>query len=379
MFTFEETKRPSFWKKNQNKFAVLSALSLIIATVLFKTTFAANISLNSGSNVEYGQGIAQAVACSGATSITIAPTNAFTNSSNGGSFALSGFTVSNIPSGCSGFDFTITVYDNSSNTPLSIYGGTSNSVLVWDNLSNYVIPTSQTGLTITNNSTSSFTISFATPVASAGSTYKFGIQSSPNSVSLTCANGGSCNIGDTGPGGGVVFLINTSGYSETGAPCGSNCHYLEVAPTGWNGSNDPGPDWCGGTNNTTLINASGAGIGSGFSNTNLMMTSNGGCSEGAGYIAYNYAGNDLSAHQWFLASKGELNELCKYANTETTGTGSTCTAGTLRSGFLTNYYWWSSTEYSATDVYHQLFQSGVQGTGNLKAGSTLYMRPIRAF
>lgn len=59
-------------------------------------------------------------------------------------------------------------------------------------------------------------------------------------VSLSCAQGGACVIGDTGPGGGVVFFVNNSGK------------YLEAAPADlaglyrWNDAVEAGRGYQGG-------------------------------------------------------------------------------------------------------------------------------------
>ena len=92
--------------------AILAFLLLLVGgSYLVQTTLAANISINSGP-VEFGQGRTQTVACSGATNLTITPTASFTNSSGGGGFYFSSITVSNIPVGCYGKDFTIRAYGN---------------------------------------------------------------------------------------------------------------------------------------------------------------------------------------------------------------------------------------------------------------------------
>jgi len=60
---------------------VLALILLVVAGGTYlQTTLAANISLNSGSRVEFGQGVAMTAACSGANSLTVTPNSEFVNS-----------------------------------------------------------------------------------------------------------------------------------------------------------------------------------------------------------------------------------------------------------------------------------------------------------
>jgi hypothetical protein len=68
----------------------------------------------------------------------------------------------------------------------------------------------------------------------------------PPLSAFTCALGGHCALGETGPGGGLIFYSSQVGFNcgvdwtATGSPAGGLCHYLEVAPQTWNGgSSDP--------------------------------------------------------------------------------------------------------------------------------------------
>ena len=70
------------FKNLQNKIASVTIVGVVLAFVLVKSTFSANISLNNASAIEYGQGIAQATACSGGTNLTITPAEGFSNSTN---------------------------------------------------------------------------------------------------------------------------------------------------------------------------------------------------------------------------------------------------------------------------------------------------------
>jgi hypothetical protein len=81
---------------------------------------------------------------------------------------------------------------------------------------------------------------------------------------------------------------------------------------------------------------------------------------------------------WFLPSKLELNELCKFARQQTVGTTAACDAtGTLRAGFAATSHYWSSTSSSSKFAYSQSFTDGVSASPQ-KWDPLLY-RPIRAF
>ena len=94
LLSFDEKSRK---RKSLHVFSLVALL--IVGVAVVKTTFAANISLNSGTAVEYGQGITQATACSGGSSLTLTPAETFTNASNSGAFYLSSIAVTNVPAG----------------------------------------------------------------------------------------------------------------------------------------------------------------------------------------------------------------------------------------------------------------------------------------
>jgi hypothetical protein len=64
--------------KKSSKSRAFIGIGLIAAAIGFSSTLAANISINSGP-VEFGQGVAQTVACSGDESIIVTPATSFTN------------------------------------------------------------------------------------------------------------------------------------------------------------------------------------------------------------------------------------------------------------------------------------------------------------
>jgi len=135
---------------------------------------------------------------------------------------------------------------------------------------------------------------------------------------------------------------------------------LEAAPTtGTNKWTDAGYYWSD-SDNDIGANARGTAIGTGYKNTEAMVTQSSTAGR-AGTITRAYRGpNNLS--DWYLPSKDELLEL--YAQRTTVG------------GFSTGYYW-SSSEFSGTDAWSRNFNGGNQNDS--KKTTTLYVRPVRAF
>ena len=181
-------------------------------------------------------------------------------------------------------------------------------------------------------------------------------------TAATCATGGVCAVGNTGPGGGIVFYVQASGGTfACGATLASTCKYLEAAPTsGTNAWTDASYAWSGNTTGAIGLNAQGTAVGSGYKNTEAMVAQNSTANR-AGTITRAYRGpNNLS--DWYLPSKDELNEL--HTRRVTVG------------GFSTGLYW-SSSERDGIIAWAQNFSVGNQGN-NLKGG-TDYVRPVRAF
>ena len=203
-------------------------------------------------------------------------------------------------------------------------------------------------------------------------------------VALTCAQGGVCAVGDTGPGGGLVFYVRASGTFACGATLASTCKYLEAAPTtGTSAWTDVGRTWANGGIPSSLVpGADGTAIGTGYQNTSDIVAQSGtDAATSAAVKASEYRGpNSLS--DWFLPSKDELNQMCKWARGQAwTSDATVCdSTGTINTapatGFSTDYYW-SSFENDADSAWYQTFNGG--GQNPRSKSITVYVRPVRAF
>ncbi len=154
-----------------------------------------------------------------------------------------------------------------------------------------------------------------------------------------------CKVGEIGPGGGFVFYVASSPQSW-----GS---FLEVADTNIQSQ------WCNSTKTYLTKNVTdeklksliGDEIGKGRGNTLMMLA---GCQSGAAVTATNFRGGGMS--DWFLPSLMELNEVCKFARVQQTGTSTICSpTGPLLNLFSKSFFkspvigqYWSSSEYTST-------------------------------
>ena len=210
-------------------------------------------------------------------------------------------------------------------------------------------PTSVAGAT-------AYTITAKNATGSATATFTLTV------TGTTCDGSFTCQVGDTGPGGGVVYYINLSGFSEAGAPCGSSCHYLEAAPANWHSGGERGITWSTGSNQSAMTGALGTVIGTGYQNSLDIVAQTGNLAASSAAVAARaYTGG--SKNDWFLPSKDELAQL--YAQK------------TIVGGFVGDGYW-SSTEFDSTDAWYQL-SSGVFQSNYGDKGDTGYVRPVRAF
>ena len=156
------------------------------------------------------------------------------------------------------------------------------------------------------------------------------------------------NLGDIGPGGGLVFL-KAAGLT------------YEMAPKNWGVNETTAIAWCNVTD-SDVAGATGIAIGTGSANTTAMVAA---CASGAGNSARAYNGGGFS--DWFLPSKDELNAMDLY--------GAVPTAY----GFAGERYW-SSSQLEDIFPFFAWFQDFRDlPSGNTNKFTTLRVRPIRAF
>lgn len=168
-----------------------------------------------------------------------------------------------------------------------------------------------------------------------------------------CARGGSCVVGDKGPGGGRVFYA-----ARTQQPWG---RYLEVAPRSWNPSDpDALVTWCSNVTES-LPGTQATGLGSGRANTAAMVA---GCGPTtAGVLAAAYRGGGKS--DWYLPAKDELRVLF--------------TRQKLAPPFELRGYW-SSSEASPSEAWIQdMYEAGNYPPAPSDKSLFNCVRPIRAF
>jgi len=209
----------------------------------------------------------------------------------------------------------------------------------------------------------------------------------------------TCEVGERGPGGGFVYYV-----SATPFPCGPTraqmCAYLELTPAGWYTGGDPTRTWAQDSPvdyQRTLVNNAGSPemataneIGWGYRNTQaIILQGNTNTATSAAALADSYAvtNSGVEYDDWYLPSKDELNQMCKWARgqawisdatvCDNTGTLNSATYGASSAEFV-DYLYWSSSETMEARAWNQFFRNGDQGF-TISKNYTFYVRPIRAF
>lgn len=376
--------------------SIILGAGALVATIALGSTLAANISLNGGGTVEFGQGVAQTTACD--DNIFITPEAPFINDAQDATFLFNAFSVTDISEACFGKTFTIKIYKDGQDGPLPFYD-TNGTIYSEIRVKNDNGIFSFVGGGLTSDDIQGIPGGFYVTIG-AGTLPSFSLVSGEDIDRITIESSDNVAvspIGQIGPGGGTIFYYSEEAFTSTGSTCNADCHYLEVAPANWSVHNNEDyfvySDERIESQPRTPGNESGLAdervgwrIGVGMANTLTVALENANSTSGkiAARNALAYAGPNNTVGQWFVPSMNELNELCKFANSLPSGSLRTpCTGGTLREGFSTAWYWssseWGSPEDERASMFKMMmtFSSG-QYAMNFQSAE-LQLRPIRAF
>lgn len=188
-----------------------------------------------------------------------------------------------------------------------------------------------------------------------------------------------CELGNTGPGGGLVFFVDPAGF-----PCGDGgtCTALEGAPAGWSGeSEEPRTVWCEeGQTGFDAIDTDGGNfdpftlvIGTGLANTRMIVDACGAAT--AAGVASAYAGGGLN--DWYLPSSDEFILFARPMY----DTGTTQVWNGLNNGWI----YWTSSQSDPGFVGPNAADTGgvpmMEGNGGIGTNKTevAAVHPIRAF
>lgn len=189
-------------------------------------------------------------------------------------------------------------------------------------------------------------------------------------IGKNCIPETNCPLGSIGPGKGIVIFDAGSRQSWG--------RYIEIARDGWSGSNsDPKSNWCDKTsdgefiqfiknpgvsrNESTLARE----IGTGISNTNLMLTK---CTTGAAVLARSYKGGGMN--DWSLPSADEFAALIQYQ----------LKSGWFHKGYGTyDTYHYTSTEWEYSLALTFQIQNQFQQYFPVVKDSLRFVRPFRTF
>ena len=185
---FENAPAPRKTASKKNNLKSLAGLATVAAVAVLGSTLAANISLGTGSTLEFGQGVQVTAACDNA--ITLSPQVNFVNGENP-VFMLStigfadldsrglGATLTNGGTGCATRTLTLNAYGDVSATPINIATGSVSQATI--GITTSAITTSA-GFVVAdldgiNTATTSFDLGITSPAATSGAVYKLTLQS----------------------------------------------------------------------------------------------------------------------------------------------------------------------------------------------------------
>ena len=294
----------SNWKR---KIAAL----IIVLSIPLGSTLASNINIGSSSPLEFGQGIQELVTCAPTVPIYLKPRSAFVNApGSGAEYKFTGISIEGIQNTCVGYDFVIRAYGQS-DSPLAIFDTNKTELRIYQTRGDGFSTHAADGITFSNVAFGQFVATFDSPVSASTEVYRLTIETLQHDATML-----RYTVGDTGPGGGVIFLTPNSPGNNTGEYFEATTTYIATGT------------WCDQWQ-TDIPQASGSGIGQGEGNTNAIT---GICSTGAAVSAVQYSGGGFS--DWFLPSSGELDAYFSAGLVTLTGSG-----------------YWSSTQYDYENAY----------------------------
>ena len=180
----QEYSSPKKSAPKKSNFKAFAGLATLAAVAVIGSTLAANISLGSGSTLEFGQGVQVTSACDNA--ITLTPKAIFVNGTSP-SFMLSTIAFTGVDAAstttCQGKTLSLNAYGDTSNTPVQIATAGSSALTTATIGITSTTPTPAAGTVISNVSGGgtnalAFELGFTTPSATSGAIYKLTLQSS---------------------------------------------------------------------------------------------------------------------------------------------------------------------------------------------------------
>jgi len=202
---------------------------------------------------------------------------------------------------------------------------------------------------------------------------------------ITCAHGGTCAIGDTGPDSGTIIYAPTTPFTDTSN--NQQYRYIEVAPANWyTGVVDPRTEVCVSFQISAALPNE---IGNARSNTNTLLGLAACNTSTTGHFPSSIP-NDLDTaakmvraygSDWNVPTLNELQLMCKAARFGVANIASVTncndTGGsTSPSGWLAVEYASSSKVAGAGFISRVNFQYGISSTGGTQTSNSA-VRPIR--
>ena len=190
---FENAPAPRKAVAKKSNLKSLAGLATVAAVAVLGSTLAANISLGTGSSLEFGQGVQVTAACDSA--ITLSPKVTFVNSASNPQFMFSTVSFSDVDgraigsaasgggTGCATRTLTLNAYGDTLATPVAFATASGTGISAATIGINGSTPTTSAGFTISNTANlnaanSSFDLGITTPNATSGAIYKLTLQSS---------------------------------------------------------------------------------------------------------------------------------------------------------------------------------------------------------